>query len=42
LDRFAGRSTKNSMDGRGRWLDNVYMLFVSNSSSLFRISCSEM
>jgi len=25
LDRFAGRSTKNSMDGRGRWLDNVYI-----------------
>jgi putative transposase len=23
LDRFAGRSTRNSMDGRGRWLDNV-------------------
>ena len=23
--RFAGRSTKNSMDGRGRWLDNVYI-----------------
>jgi putative transposase len=23
LDCFAGRSTKNSMDGRGRWLDNV-------------------
>jgi len=25
LDRFAGLSTRNSMDGRGRWLDNVYM-----------------
>jgi len=25
LDRFAGRSTKNSMDGRGRWVDNVYI-----------------
>jgi putative transposase len=25
LDRFAGRSTRNSMDGRGRWLDNVYI-----------------
>ena len=25
LDRFSGRSTRNSMDGRGRWLDNVYM-----------------
>ena len=23
LHRFVGRSTKNSMDGRGRWLDNV-------------------
>ena len=23
LKRFEGRSTKNSMDGRGRWLDNV-------------------
>jgi len=25
LSRFDGRSTKNSMDGRGRWLDNVYI-----------------
>jgi putative transposase len=25
LQRFDGRSTKNSMDGRGRWLDNVYI-----------------
>jgi putative transposase len=25
LDRFVGRTTKNSMDGRGRWLDNVYI-----------------
>jgi putative transposase len=25
LDRFSGRATKNSMDGRGRWLDNVYI-----------------
>jgi len=25
LDRFVGRSTRNSMDGRGRWLDNVYI-----------------
>jgi putative transposase len=24
-ERFAGRSTQNSMDGRGRWLDNVYI-----------------
>jgi putative transposase len=23
LNRFVGRSTRNSMDGRGRWLDNV-------------------
>jgi putative transposase len=23
LDRFTGRAIKNSMDGRGRWLDNV-------------------
>lgn len=25
LDRFKGRSTKNSMDGKGRWIDNVYI-----------------
>ena len=25
LSRFDGRATKNSMDGRGRWLDNVYI-----------------
>ena len=25
LNRFQGRSTKNSMDGKGRWLDNVYI-----------------
>jgi putative transposase len=25
LHRFVGRATKNSMDGRGRWLDNVYI-----------------
>jgi putative transposase len=25
LDRFSGRTTQNSMDGRGRWLDNVYI-----------------
>jgi putative transposase len=25
LSRFNGRSTQNSMDGRGRWLDNVYI-----------------
>jgi putative transposase len=25
LDKFIGRATKNSMDGRGRWLDNVYI-----------------
>jgi putative transposase len=25
LDRFAGRSTRISMDGRGRWLDNVFI-----------------
>lgn len=25
LNMFAGRVTKNSMDGKGRWLDNVYI-----------------
>lgn len=25
LNSFAGRRTKNSMDGKGRWLDNVYI-----------------
>jgi len=25
LDRFNGHATKNSMDGRGRWLDNVFI-----------------
>jgi putative transposase len=25
LSRFNGRSTRNSMDGRARWLDNVYI-----------------
>jgi putative transposase len=25
LSRFDSRATKNSMDGRGRWLDNVYI-----------------